>query len=42
MERAKIGEDPLKVVKIFHSSFDLINMNRNALLQRKWMEISMF
>jgi hypothetical protein len=31
-ERAKIGEDPLRVFKIFHSS---IEINRNTALENK-------
>jgi hypothetical protein len=43
MERAKIGEDPLKVFKIFHCFLRLlINKNRNKALQRKGMEIATF
>jgi hypothetical protein len=39
LQRAKEGKEPLSILKIFHSFFDLINVNRNAALQRKGMEI---
>jgi hypothetical protein len=40
LERAKIGKEPFKnVLQLLQL---LINMNRNAVLQRKGMEIVMF
>ena len=38
-----MGKDPLRILKIFHSSLLLLkNENRNAALQRKGMEIATF
>jgi hypothetical protein len=43
LERAKIGKAPLSIKKIFFKLLQLlINMNRNAVLQRKGMEIATF
>jgi hypothetical protein len=43
LERAKIGKEPLSINKIFSQLLQLlINVNRNATLERKGMEIAMF
>jgi hypothetical protein len=41
-KRKEIGEEPLKVFKFFNLSLNIYKYNRNAALQRKWMEIVTF
>jgi hypothetical protein len=43
LERAKIGKEPLSIKKKFSQLLQLlINVNRNAALQKKGMEVATF
>jgi hypothetical protein len=42
-DRKYLGEDPLRLFKIFQCVFDFfINKYRNVVVQGKWMEIAKF
>jgi hypothetical protein len=42
MESAKIGEEPLNILKFSTAPSTLINVNKNAAVQRKGMQIATF